>query len=55
MFDVPFLVCKVWRRVCHMVPWLKPPVGSVKLNVDGSALGNPGTSDGGILIRDFLG
>ena len=37
------------------VAWEKPPIGWLKLNSDGSALGNPGKVRGGGLIRDHQG
>ena len=37
------------------VAWEKPPVGWMKLNSDGSALGSPGKAGGGGLIRDHQG
>ncbi|OIT27277.1 putative ribonuclease h protein, partial [Nicotiana attenuata] len=40
---------------CQIVYWQKPPVGWVKLNVDGCSKGNPGPAGGGGLIRDHHG
>ncbi|KAJ8768128.1 hypothetical protein K2173_021068 [Erythroxylum novogranatense] len=37
------------------ISWHCPPLGFVKLNVDGSALGNPGDARFGGLIRDAYG
>ena len=37
------------------VRWEKPSLGWVKLNTDGSSLGNPGRDSGGGLIRDSNG
>lgn len=37
------------------VAWLRPPIGCVKLNVDGSSLGNPGLSGAGAVFRDSGG
>ena len=37
------------------VDWEKPLVGWAKLNSDGSALGNPGRTSGGGVIRDHNG
>lgn len=34
-------------RQSRKVVWKKPPVGWVKLNIDGSCKGNPGSSGGG--------
>ncbi|XP_040994289.1 uncharacterized protein LOC121240828 [Juglans microcarpa x Juglans regia] len=39
-------------RTPHKVVWEKPPVGWLKLNVDGSCRGNPGSCGGGGIIRD---
>ncbi|KAG2684189.1 hypothetical protein I3760_10G065300 [Carya illinoinensis] len=38
-----------------MVKWIKPQQGWVKLNIDGSSLGNPGQSGVGGVIRDTRG
>ena len=38
-----------------MVSWLCPPAGSYKLNVDGSALNNPGRSSFSGLIQNEIG
>ena len=35
-----------------LVSWVHPPLGFVKLNTDGSSLGNPGVAGFGGLIRD---
>ncbi|XVE48611.1 hypothetical protein DITRI_Ditri01bG0015200 [Diplodiscus trichospermus] len=35
--------------------WLKPPAGSAKFNVDGSALGKPGPAGIGGVLRDHQG
>ena len=43
------------RRVCKPVCWSKPASGWVKLNTDGSSLGNSGLAGGGGLIRDEEG
>ncbi|XP_022852508.1 uncharacterized protein LOC111374112 [Olea europaea var. sylvestris] len=37
------------------VSWRKPADGWVKLNIDGSSLGNPGPCGGGGVIRDHHG
>lgn len=42
-------------RVCKPIRWSKPANGWVKLNMDGSSLGNPGLAGGGGLIRDEEG
>jgi ribonuclease HI len=37
------------------VKWVPPALGWVKLNTDGSSLGNPGQAGGGGVIRDHVG
>ena len=37
------------------VAWSRPPIGYVKLNIDGSSLGNPGHSGVGAVFRDSSG
>ena len=39
-------------KICVPVAWQKPPFGWAILNTDGSALGNPGRTGGGGVIRD---
>ncbi|XP_042952180.1 uncharacterized protein LOC122289263 [Carya illinoinensis] len=46
---------QVVNRNIRVVKWLKPKLGWVKLNVDGSCRGNPGTCGGGGVIRDHQG
>ena len=46
--------CNKMKKVIR-VAWEKPPLGWMKLNNDGSALGNPGKAGGGGLIRDHQG
>ena len=46
--------CNKMKKVIR-VAWEKPPLGWLKLNTDGSALGNPGKAEGGGLIRDHQG
>ncbi|CDP11300.1 unnamed protein product [Coffea canephora] len=43
------------RMLPRLVVWEKPPDGCVKLNVDGSSLGNPGSSGAGEVLRDSGG
>lgn len=42
-------------RICKPIRWSKSVSGWVKLNTDGSSLGNPGLVGGGGLIRDKEG
>lgn len=43
------------RSPVHLVTWKKPMAGRVKINVDGSSLGNPGQVGGGGVIRNDKG
>ncbi|KAJ8755654.1 hypothetical protein K2173_022249 [Erythroxylum novogranatense] len=43
------------HRPPRWIAWTKPPPGFVKLNTDGSAVGNPGRAGYGGLIRDMEG
>jgi len=43
--------CNKMKKVIR-VAWEKPPLGWMKLNSDGSALGNLGKAGGGVLIQD---
>ncbi|KAK3199205.1 hypothetical protein Dsin_022620 [Dipteronia sinensis] len=45
----------VCTRPGKIILWVKPPVGWMKLNCDGSCRGNPGNSGGGGIIRDCHG
>ena len=48
--------CKTIRpKNIVLVSWEKPPEGWMKLNTDGSALGNPGKVGGGGLIQNHHG
>lgn len=42
-------------RICKPVRWSKPINGLVKLNIDGSSLGNLSLAGGGSLIQDEEG
>ncbi|XP_077232605.1 uncharacterized protein LOC143869951 [Tasmannia lanceolata] len=52
-----------WQTICKegiskvkiIQPWLPPPEGMIKLNFDGSSLGNPGDAGIGGLCRDSEG
>lgn len=37
------------------VKWLTPPIGKMKLNIDGASKVNPGPSGCGVIIHDHLG
>ncbi|KAG7945159.1 hypothetical protein I3843_15G138800 [Carya illinoinensis] len=39
----------------QLLSWARPPKGRLKLNLDGSSLGNPGPSGGGGILRDGNG
>ena len=39
----------------NLVKWDRPGIGWMKLNTDGSSLGNPGSVGGGGVIRDWFG
>ncbi|XP_027155749.1 uncharacterized protein LOC113756179 [Coffea eugenioides] len=43
------------QRLPRWVTWVMPPSGCVKLNIDGSSLGNPGPSGTGGVLRDSDG
>ncbi|XP_042518589.1 ABC transporter C family member 3-like [Macadamia integrifolia] len=43
------------RRHILEVYWCKPPINWIKLNFDGSSLGNPGHAGAGGIFRDHLG
>ena len=38
-----------------MITWMKPGLGCVKLNTDGSCVDNPDLSGDGGLLRDHMG
>ena len=42
-------------RIVRAIRWSKPVAGWLKLNTDGSSLGNPGLARGGGLIRNEEG
>uniref|UniRef100_A0A7N2LJL1 RNase H type-1 domain-containing protein n=1 Tax=Quercus lobata TaxID=97700 RepID=A0A7N2LJL1_QUELO len=42
-------------RTKIQVRWLPPPINWLKLNSDGSSMGNPGLAGGGGLIRNEIG
>ncbi|KAL0008006.1 hypothetical protein SO802_009508 [Lithocarpus litseifolius] len=50
-----FLTGRAVTREARSVRWLRPSPGWVRLNTDGSSLGNPGKAGGGGLIRDENG
>jgi len=43
------------QKQINYIAWSKPAQGRVKLNTDGSSLGNPGVSGAGGVIRDMQG
>ncbi|KAI9195370.1 hypothetical protein LWI28_014229 [Acer negundo] len=43
------------QKKIHVLRWLKPSLGTLKLNLDGSSLGNSGPADGGGILRDSAG
>ncbi|KAF5444598.1 hypothetical protein F2P56_033719 [Juglans regia] len=43
------------QQQINYIAWSKPAQGRVKLNTDGSSLGNPGESGAGGVIRDMHG
>ncbi|XP_057948283.1 uncharacterized protein LOC131143945 [Malania oleifera] len=52
-FQVKMITPKV--RTPRKVVWKKPPIGCLKLNIDGSCRENPGSFGGGDIINDSLG
>ena len=40
------------RLIPQIIRWYTPPSPFLKLNMDGSALGNPGLADAGGVLRD---
>ncbi|XP_042964017.1 uncharacterized protein LOC122298309 [Carya illinoinensis] len=51
--DIPVLYPKL--RQPRVIRWKRPPQDWMKLNSDGSSLGNPGPAGAGGVIRDSLG
>ena len=45
----------VKKKVQRMGKWLPPPDGFVKINMDGSSRGNPGSAGIGGIGRDYFG
>ncbi|TXG47764.1 hypothetical protein EZV62_027058 [Acer yangbiense] len=43
------------QKKIQVLRWLKPAPGRLKLNLDGSSLGNPGSAGGGGVLRDSSG
>ncbi|XP_071912360.1 uncharacterized protein [Coffea arabica] len=46
---------RLWRTKCFTLIWSLPPYLDAKLNVDGSFLGNPGSSGDGGILGDHTG
>ncbi|XP_042954692.1 uncharacterized protein LOC122291110 [Carya illinoinensis] len=46
------LFCSIRSRRAKLIYWFKPAEGWVKINVEGSCRGNPGTCGGGGVIQD---
>ncbi|KAF9592147.1 hypothetical protein IFM89_012576 [Coptis chinensis] len=44
-------MCRRWVSL----RWIPPPVGVLKLNIDGSSRGNPGAAGAGYVLRDWEG
>ncbi|XP_042980144.1 uncharacterized protein LOC122310314 [Carya illinoinensis] len=51
-FRIPYKPKPIMTKT---IKWMRPQKGWYKLNVDGSSMGNPGTSGAGGVIRDFGG
>jgi ribonuclease HI len=45
----------VKKRKVQLISWKKPAGQQLKLNVDGSSIGNPGSAGGGGILRDSKG
>lgn len=43
------------HEMITQVTWIKPKPGFIKLNTDGSALGNPRIIGAGGILRDYMG
>ncbi|TXG56158.1 hypothetical protein EZV62_017471 [Acer yangbiense] len=43
------------QKKIQVLRWLKPSLGRLKLNLDGSSFGNPGPAGGGGVLRDSSG
>ena len=54
-FGEPLRVLPRRARVYKLVSWLRPPLGCIKLNVDGCSRGNLGLSTTGGVLRDGHG
>ncbi|XP_040987723.1 uncharacterized protein LOC121235443 [Juglans microcarpa x Juglans regia] len=53
--DLNLEIPRIITRKCMLVKWSKPPSGWIKLNCNGSCPNNPGSSEGGGILRDMDG
>lgn len=47
-----YAVCSLQTPRVIALYWTRPPVGTVKVHIDGSSLENPSQSEGGVVLRD---
>lgn len=57
LFGIPFKASRIVQ--VHQTSWVPPPIGTVKINCDGSSIDSPSAGSIGFVIRDhnakFLG